>query len=147
MPTKSKGKKQSRGKGKAGASRKPSLPKAQVATVAVVVSDRKKATDWYTRNLGLDVVESMDHWVAVGRKGKGGLLHLCQLSEFETNAPLEPGNSGITLRIPGSDFVAACAALKDAGVEFIEGPKKESWGWYATVRDPDGNELFLMPDL
>ena len=34
-----------------------------------------------------------------------------------------------------------------ATFEFAEGPTKESWGWYATVRDPDGNELFLMPDL
>ena len=128
-------------------SARSSLPKARVATVAVVVSDRKRATDWYTQGLGLDVVESMDHWVAVGRKGKGGLLHLCQMSEFEANAPLEPGNSGITLRIPGTDFVGSCNALKANGVEFTEGPKKEPWGWYATVRDPDGNELFLMPDL
>ena len=124
-----------------------SLPKGYVATIAVIVSDRKKATEWYTARLGLDLIESMDHWVAVGRKGKGGLLHLCQITEFEPTAPLEPGNSGITLRIPGTDFVAACAALKANGVEFAEEPKKESWGWYATVRDPDGNELFLMPDL
>jgi len=143
MPTKSK----SDAKGKSGKRASSGLPKAHVATVAIVVSDRKQATEWYTRNLGLDVVESMDHWVAVGRKGKGGLLHLCQLSEFETKAPLEPGNSGITLRIPGTDFAAACGALKANGVEFAEGPKKEPWGWYATVRDPDGNELFLMPDL
>jgi len=143
MPTKSK----TKGKAKTRTSGKSSLPKAQVATVAVVVSDRKKATEWYTRSLGLEVVESMDHWVAVGRRGKGGLLHLCQLSEFEKNAPLEPGNSGITLRIPGGDFVAACGKLRGNGVEIIEGPKKEPWGWYATVRDPDGNELFLMPDL
>jgi len=140
-------KKASGAKGKTTPNAKSSLPKVHVATVAVVVSDRKKATDWYTRGLGLDVVESMDHWVAVGRKGKGGLLHLCQLSEFEANAPLEPGNSGITLRVPGTDFVAACDALKANGVAFIEGPKKEPWGWYATVRDPDGNEIFLMPDL
>jgi len=143
MPTKSKSGSTRRAQG----SGRSSLPKAQVATVAVVVSDRKNATEWYTRKLGLDLVESMDHWIAVGRKGKGGLLHLCQLSEFEPKAPLEPGNSGITLRVPGTDFVAACDALKSNGVEFTEGPKKESWGWYATVRDPDGNELFLMPDL
>jgi len=123
------------------------LPKAQVSSIAVVVSDRAKATEWYTKRLGLDVIESMEHWVAVGRKGHGGMLHLCQMSEFEANAPLEPGNSGITLRIPGMDFVAACRALQANGVEFVEGPKKEPWGWYATVRDPDGNELFLMPDL
>ena len=134
-------------------SRKPaararaSLPKGYVATIAVIVSDRKAATDWYTGRLGLDLIESMDHWVAVGRKGKGGLLHLCQISEFEPTAPREPGNTGITIRIPGTDFAQACAALKANGVEFAEDAKKESWGWYATVRDPDGNELFLMPDL
>ncbi|HYA54206.1 MAG TPA: VOC family protein [Thermoplasmata archaeon] len=126
---------------------KSALPKSFVASIAVIVSDRKKATEWYTQKLGLDVIESMDHWVAVGRKGKGGMLHLCQMSEFEAGAPLEPGNSGITLRVPGTDFVGACTALKANGVEFVEGPKKEPWGWYATVRDPDGNELFLMPDL
>ena len=140
-------KKQSPKSSPASTARKTALPKAHVATVAVVVSNRKNATEWYTRNLGLDLVESMEHWIAVGRKGKGGLLHLCQLSEFEPNAPLEPGNSGITLRLPGTDFVAACGALKVNGVEFLEGPKKEPWGWYATVRDPDGNEIFLMPDL
>ena len=143
MPTKSK---------RASAGTKPGrratgLPKAHVASIAVVVSDRKKATEWYTKRLGLDVVESMDHWVTVGRKGKGGMLHLCQMSEFEPDSPLEPGNSGITLRVPGTDFAAECGRLKENGVEFLEGPKKESWGWYATVRDPDGNELFLMPDL
>ncbi|HXY12033.1 MAG TPA: VOC family protein [Thermoplasmata archaeon] len=141
MPSKSKNPSKSENRGK------PVLPKSYVATVAVIVSDRKKATEWYTQRLGLDLVESMDHWVAVGRKGKGGLLHLCQISEFEPNATLEPGNSGITLRLPGTDFVGACDALKTNGVEFAEAPKKESWGWYATIRDPDGNELFLMPDL
>lgn len=141
MPTKSKG------PGRSAARNRASLPKAHVATIAVIVSDRKKATEWYTQRLGLALIESMDHWVAVGRKGKGGMLHLCQISEFEATAPLEPGNSGITLRVPGPDFVKACAALKANGVEFAEEPKKESWGWYATVRDPDGNELFLMPDL
>jgi len=143
MPTKGKGKEAGSGAGRG----KSALPKAHVASIAIVVSDRAKATEWYTQRLGLDVVESMEHWVTVGRKGKGGMLHLCQLSEFEPNAPLEPGNSGVTLRVPGTDFEAACGELKANGVEFAEGPKKEPWGWYATVRDPDGNELFLMPDL
>lgn len=125
---------------------KPSLPKSYVSSTAVVVSNRKKATEWYTRILGLDLVESMDHWVAVGRKGKAGMLHLCALAEFDAKAPLEPGNSGISLRVPGRDFVAACGSLRANGVEFIEGPKKEPWGWFATVRDPDGNEIFLVPE-
>jgi catechol 2,3-dioxygenase-like lactoylglutathione lyase family enzyme len=142
MPTK----RASKNKAKPRTGGKRSMPKPHMASVAVVVSDRKKATDWYTRNLGLEVLESMDHWVTVGRKGKGGMLHLCAVTEFDDKAPLEPGNSGIMLRVPGRDFEAACGTLRENGVTFIEGPKKEPWGWFATVRDPDGNEIFLTPE-
>jgi catechol 2,3-dioxygenase-like lactoylglutathione lyase family enzyme len=140
MPTKKKGPSAPR-------KTKSQLPKSVVSSVAVVVSNRRKATEWYTKNLGLDIIESIDHWVAVGRKGKGGLLHLCEVTEFDEDAPLEPGNSGIMLRVPGPDFVAACTKLKQNGVLFVRGPTKEPWGWDAIVRDPDGNEIALSPDL
>jgi len=123
-----------------------SLPKAHVASTAVVVSDRNRSTQWYTERLGLDIIESMDHWVTVGRKGKGGMIHICQTSDFEENPTLEPGNSGIQIRIPGTDFAAACRALEENGVEFSHPATKEDWGWYATVRDPDGNEITLGPE-
>ncbi|MGI0130692.1 MAG: VOC family protein, partial [Thermoplasmata archaeon] len=52
------------------------LPKATFVSVAVVVADRKKSLDWYTKRLGLDAIDKTGHWVTVGRKGKGGVLHL-----------------------------------------------------------------------
>ncbi|HTW40026.1 MAG TPA: VOC family protein [Thermoplasmata archaeon] len=121
-----------------------SLPKAEFVSVAVVVSDRKKSTAWYTKRLGLDVLASFDHWVTVGRKGKPGEIHLCQTSEYDTTIPLERGNTGIQLHLPG-DFPAACKALAANGVKFSSPPKKEEWGWYAVVEDPDGNEISLTP--
>lgn len=120
------------------------VPRATVFSVAVVVSDRKRSVEWYTRKLGLDVIQEMGHWVTVGRRGEGGLLHLCQWSEFEPGAVPETGNLGINLHLPG-DFEAACEALKSRGVEFARPPTKESWGWWARVRDPDGVELTLTP--
>ncbi len=113
-------------------------------SVAVVVADRTKAVGWYTETFGLDHVDDMDHWQTVGRKGVGGLLHLCQVTEFDKAGQLEPGNSGIAFQLPG-DFVAACATLKERGVEFSTPPTKFDWGWGATVRDPDGNEIYLTP--
>jgi|SRR5208282_63898 len=113
-------------------------------SIAVVVSDRKKAVEWYTDNFGLDLLDDMDHWQTVGRKGAGGKLHLCQVSEFDDKAPLEPGNSGIAFTLAG-DFVAACQVLMDRGVEFAAPPTKFDWGWGATVKDPDGNEIYLTP--
>ncbi|HTS33060.1 MAG TPA: VOC family protein [Thermoplasmata archaeon] len=111
-------------------------------SVAVVVSDRTRAVAWYTEKFGLDHVDDMDHWQTVGRKGVGGVLHLCQVSEFDKDGQLEPGNSGIAFTLPG-DFVASCKALEERGVEFSSPATKYDWGWGATVRDPDGNEIYL----
>jgi len=114
-------------------------------SVAVVVSDRNKAVKWYTEKLGLSLVADEGHWQAVGQKGGSGLLHLCQVSEFDPKAPLEPGNTGIALTLPG-DFVKSCAALEARGVTFSDPPTKHDWGWGASVRDPDGNEIYLAPE-
>lgn len=115
-----------------------------LVSVPVVVSDRAAATKWYTEKLGMKLVEAEDHWVTVGG-GTGSVLHLCTASENRPMPiPLEPGPSGLVLAVPGR-FVAACAAMKRKGVEFAHDPEKAPWGWYATVRDPDGNEHYLCP--
>jgi len=124
--------------------KQPKMPKPSFVSVAVVVSDRKKAVEWYTKKLGLDVIVKMDHWVTVGRKGRPGELHLCQTSEYDISIPLEKGNTGINLQLPGN-FEAGCAALQANGVKFTQPPKKEDWGWWATIQDPDGNEISLTP--
>jgi catechol 2,3-dioxygenase-like lactoylglutathione lyase family enzyme len=113
-------------------------------SVAIVVSDRKKAVAWYTDALGLEHLDDDDHWQTVGRKGSAK-LHLCQVTEYDPSGKLEPGNSGIALTVPG-DFRASCAALESRGVEFVTPPTKYDWGWGASIRDPDGNELYLAPE-
>jgi catechol 2,3-dioxygenase-like lactoylglutathione lyase family enzyme len=144
MPKKSS---KSRTKPKARA-KKPAAKRAAtpwVASVPVVVSDRRAAKVWYADRLGLKVTASEDHWLTVGGGGKAGNLHLCQASENQpTPIPLEPGPSGIVIAIPG-DFVKECARLEAAGIAFAVRPTHAPWGWYATVRDPDGNEHHLSP--
>ncbi len=126
-------------------SRAAPAEKPTVASAAVLVSDPTRSVEWYTEKLGLEVLDRMDHWITVGRKGEGGKLHLCRPSDYDPKQPLEPGNSGILLTLPGKDFSTACARLKARGVEFSTEPTTESWGTYAVVRDPDGNEHTLMP--
>jgi len=117
-----------------------------VASVPIVVSDREASKKWYTEKLGMVLVDDDDHWVTVGGgPGKGTVFHLCQASEnMPKPIPMEPGPSGIVLALPG-DFLVECKRLKEAGVEFSHPPEKAPWGWYATVRDPDGNEHNLTP--
>jgi catechol 2,3-dioxygenase-like lactoylglutathione lyase family enzyme len=119
--------------------------KPWIASVPIVVSDRNASKKWYTDRLGLELIDDEDHWVTVGSKKQGGVFHLCQASENQPEPiPLEPGPSGIVISIPG-DFVRECANLETAGVEFSHPPEKAPWGWYATIRDPDGNEFHLSP--
>lgn len=127
-------------------SHRPGATKPYFASVAVLVSDTSRSLEWYTEKLGLEVLDHEGHWVTVGRKGREGRLHLCRPADWDPNQPLEPGNSGIMLHLPGKDFARSCAELKERGVEFSVEPTTESWGTYAMVRDPDGNEHTLMPE-
>jgi len=107
-------------------------------SVAVVVSDRKKAGAWYKEKLGFVIMEeSEEHWTVVGPPGSSTGIHLC---EGET---LEPGNTGILLL--AKDFEGTAKDLKARGVDFTQEPKTEPWGTYATFKDPDGNVFWLMP--
>jgi catechol 2,3-dioxygenase-like lactoylglutathione lyase family enzyme len=115
----------------------------------VVVSDRARSVAWYTGKLGLDVTYQSDdqegHWITVGRKGQNGVIHLCQMREIDPGFPMERGNTGVMILLPG-DFERACSVLKKRGVRFTNPPTREPWGVWATVVDPDGNDLCLMPD-
>jgi catechol 2,3-dioxygenase-like lactoylglutathione lyase family enzyme len=125
-------------------STRPKLKPISVASVAVVVKSREAAKRWYTEKLGLTILTDMGHWVTVGRKDDGGALHLCQLDEAPAGTTMEPGNSGILLIVPGT-VQQAYEALRERGVEFEGPPEERPWGWDATIRDPDGNTILLMP--
>lgn len=123
---------------------KSTLAPISVATVAVVVTSREAAKRWYTEKLGLTILTDMGHWVTVGRKDEGGAIHLCQLDEAPPGTTMEPGNSGILLVVPGT-LQHAYDVLRRRGVEFEGPPEERPGGWDATIRDPDGNALVLMP--
>jgi catechol 2,3-dioxygenase-like lactoylglutathione lyase family enzyme len=115
-----------------------------LVSIPVVVSDRSASTDWYVHKLGLRLVDHDEHWVTVAGD-QGSRIHLCQASENRpAPIPLEPGPSGMVFAISG-DFVAERHRLKAAGVDFSHEPENAPWGWYATIRDPDGNEHYLAP--
>jgi catechol 2,3-dioxygenase-like lactoylglutathione lyase family enzyme len=110
-----------------------------VGSVAVLVSDAQKSKKWYVEKLGFTVESDEEHWVTVGPSGSSTLLHLC-----ETDS-LEPGNSGITLRTDNLD--ATYKALKQKGVEFARELAPSEWDAnmkYAMLKDPDGNEFWLV---
>ncbi|MCJ7457268.1 VOC family protein [Candidatus Bathyarchaeota archaeon] len=117
--------------------------KLQPVSVAVVVSDKKRAADWYIEKLGLDILMNQGHVVVVGRKEGGLQLHLCQHDESGPEGKLEPGNSGI-LFFTDKGMTEACGELANRGVKLTQPPKKDEFGWNCRFTDPDGNEFTLM---
>ena len=114
-----------------------------VYSSAVVVSNRKKAVRWYREKLGLSALADDDeHWTTVGRRGKGGEIHLCE--KGSKVSPREAGNSGI-LFLTDENIEKLHAKLSKKGVKFTQPPKHFPWGWVAKFRDPDGNVFWLMP--
>jgi catechol 2,3-dioxygenase-like lactoylglutathione lyase family enzyme len=111
----------------------------RIGSVAVLVSDIQKSKKWYVETLGFEILADEGHWVVVGPKGSVCGLHLCQM------APLEPGNSGISLL--ADDLETTCRDLKNKGIQFARELAPSEWDpkmKYAMLKDPDGNEFWLV---
>ncbi len=104
-------------------------------SVAVMVSDGKKAAAWYKEKLGFDVSTEDDHWVTASNKGASWKLHLCE-------GDLEPGNTGIGFYT--NDVQGTVSELKKKGVKFSKDYTKTDWGGeIAMFDDPDGNVFWI----
>jgi catechol 2,3-dioxygenase-like lactoylglutathione lyase family enzyme len=132
---------------------------AGVGSVAVLVKDARKSAVWYRDKLGFEVLSMEGHGVFVRAGGPGGvLIHLCgRCDAWENDHP--GGRTGIWLRcgevgvrrnpktgvvVPSSDpelVEKTYEELKRRGVEFREPLTTASWGNYAILADPDGNEF------
>lgn len=116
-------------------------------SVAVAVTDRKKAARWYAKTLGFRVLDDdPEHWTTVGDRSGRFRVHLCEVAGHPGKRPprSEVGNTGILL-VTDQPFRATCARLKRAGARFSMPPRKLPWGWVAKFLDPDGNEFWLNP--
>jgi lactoylglutathione lyase len=128
-----------------------------VDTIAIVVSDRHKAIQWYRDVLGLDVAyigpsvsnpdpsvqgspDRAGHWIEMGPGRPQARVHLCQMDETE------PGPTGITFLT--DDILADFERMRGLGVEFPVPPEKAEWGeWLGQFADPDGNVFDLKQPL
>ena len=129
-----------------------------IDTIAIVISDPRKAIAWYRDVLGLDVAyigprepnpdptvqgtaENPGHWVELGPGRPRTRVHLCFMG-----GETEPGPSGITLIT--DDIQAEYERMRRVGVEFPLPPEKMEWGeWLGQFVDPDGNVFDLKQPI
>jgi catechol 2,3-dioxygenase-like lactoylglutathione lyase family enzyme len=119
----------------------------QLTMVSVLVSDMKKAKEFYAEKLGLEVATDYrrnddNWWVTLTLPGGGASITLAR-SSTTSNEPPKPGTVGFYLST--SDIAAAHKELNEKGVntgdirDDLYGPG--SGVKFIQFNDPDGNQV------
>jgi catechol 2,3-dioxygenase-like lactoylglutathione lyase family enzyme len=119
----------------------------KLTMVSVVVSDMKKAKEFYAEKLGLEVatdyrLNDNNWWVTLTFPGGGTSITLARSSTTD-NEPPKPGT--VSLYFSTSDIAATHKALNEKGAKTGEirddlyGPG--SGVKFFQLKDPDGNQV------
>lgn len=120
--------------------------------VSIVVSDMKKAKEFYAEKLGLDVATDYrlnddNWWVTLTFPGGGASVTLAR-SSTTSNQPPQPGTVGFY--VSSADLAAAQKHLIENGVkpsdiqDDLYGPG--SGVKFFQLRDPDGNQVTVAQE-
>jgi catechol 2,3-dioxygenase-like lactoylglutathione lyase family enzyme len=120
--------------------------------VSMVVSDMKKAKEFYAEKLGLEVATDYrlnddNWWVTLTLPGGGTSITLAR-SSTTSNEPPKPGTLGLYLST--SDIAAAHEAFNERGVETGE-VRDDLYGpgsgvKFIQFKDPDGNQVTVAQE-
>jgi predicted enzyme related to lactoylglutathione lyase len=126
-----------------------------VGTVSIFVSDQDRARAFYVDKLGMAVQRDdpmgppgSPRWLQVAPHGAKTALVLYKPTEGMPGASTyERAMSSIGTFAPFilevDDMAATHRELSARGVEFVDPPSQQPWGWWATIKDPDGNSIGL----
>ncbi len=114
-----------------------------VKFVSIPVSDQNRALEFYTHKAGFQIMTDQPF-------GDGRRWIELRIPGAETGVVLftPPGQEGRIGSFTGISFATdnvqkTFDELSERGVEFVQPPKKESWGTSAIFKDPDGNAFVL----
>jgi catechol 2,3-dioxygenase-like lactoylglutathione lyase family enzyme len=124
----------------------------KLTMVSVVVSDMKRAKEFYAEKLGLEVATDYrqnddNWWVMLTLPGGGASITLAR-SSTTSNEPPQPGTLGLYLST--SDIAAAHKELNGRGVnpgevrDDLYGPG--SGVKFIQFKDPDGNQVTIAQE-
>ena len=122
-----------------------------ISTVSVVVSDQDRSLAFYTEKLGfelqMDAPMGQSRWVQLAPKGANTALVLAKPTPdmpaevYERARSMMGGFTNFIFNV--DDMQATFNELSARGVEFVDQPSQQPWGWWATIKDPDGNVIGL----
>lgn len=115
----------------------------EVKFVSVPTRDQDAALEFWTEKVGLAVAtdqpfDEHQRWIELRLPGGSTCLVL-----FTAPGQEDRVGSMMNLAFSVSDIETTHRQMSARGVEFVQEPKKESWGTSALFRDPDGNVFCL----
>jgi catechol 2,3-dioxygenase-like lactoylglutathione lyase family enzyme len=124
-----------------------------IAHVALVVRDYDEAIAFYTERLGFQLLEDTrlddaKRWVVVGPAGSGTTLLLARAARPAQVSRVGDQTGGrVFLFLHTDDFRRDYALFTSRGVEFIDGPRTETYGMVGVFLDLYGNKWDLVERL
>ena len=114
-----------------------------VKFVSIPVRDQKRAIEFWTEKVGLRIVtdrpfDDKQRWVELGVPGNPVSLVLFQMQGWDDRI-----GKLMNVTFYSEDVPKTYQDLSARGVEFLQAPKKESWGTSAIFKDQDGSQYVL----
>jgi catechol 2,3-dioxygenase-like lactoylglutathione lyase family enzyme len=121
-----------------------------IATVAIVVREYDEAIIWFVEKLGFELREDKDlgdgkRWVRVAPAGGATDILLARAVTPKQTAAIGNANGGrVSLFLHSDNFSVDYDRMKTQGIEFVEEPRCESYGWVVVFIDLYGNKWDLV---
>ena len=120
-----------------------------LAMTALVVPDYDPAIAFFTDALGFTLEEDTDlgdgkRWVVMSGEGGGKLLLARATSEAQRAAVGNQTGGRVGWFLHTASFSEAHARLTAHGIDFLDGPRRESYGTVGVFADPWGNKWDLI---
>lgn len=110
---------------------------------SIPVRDQDRALEFYTSKLGFSIVTDQpmgegQRWIELGIPGAETRVVL-----FTAQGQEDRIGTFSNIVFSSENVEKTYQELSQKGVEFAEEPKKQAWGTFAVLKDPDGNQFVL----
>ena len=119
---------------------------AAVRSAGVYVGDQDRAKRFFTETLGFELLQDVPmgegpqaaRWIEVAPPERNVVLVL-----FTPDDQQDRVGTFSNILFTCDDIQATHEELRTRGVEFVDPPSRQPWGWWASFKDPDGNTYGL----
>jgi predicted enzyme related to lactoylglutathione lyase len=119
--------------------------KTMLINTVVLAEDYELIRDWYCRIFDLEILLELDkdyHYSDLGQ-GEHIILGIARADEMDKVVG-KKHSSYVLPQLMVAELDSVISKVQETGCKIIVGPLKDELYYYATIRDPEGNEIWLI---